>query len=137
MSKSPRAVADRIEGVIQGAPHHVSSGRLTSVNGQVRYFFTAPFDGYVNAFDVSVSTTFTNAAATLFMGTAGDANNDDLLNDFVMTNLTGNFSVIGSSLWVTKAVTKGAEYAIGFTNVDATGVGNITVTLAPGPGPLA
>lgn len=137
MSKGPHGKADRLEGAHQGAPHHISTGRLTSVNGQVRYFFVAPFDGYVIGFDIAVSTTFTNAAATAFMGTAADTNNDDLLNDFVMQNLTGNFSAIGSSLWVSKAVTKGAEYAVGFTNADTTGVGNITVTMTPGPGVLA
>jgi hypothetical protein len=138
MGKSPHAKADRIEGAEQGHPVRFNSGRMTSVNGQVRYFFVAPFSGYVTRFDLNISTVFTNAAATAFMGTAGDANNDDLLNDHAITNVAaGTYDLIGDDNWVTKAVVKGTEYAIGFTNADATGVGNIGVTITPGPGPLA
>lgn len=136
--RGPQVRADRIEGAAQGGWARFNSGNMTSVNGQVKYEFIAPFDGYVTAFDITVKTTFTNVAATAFLGTTADTNNDDLLNDFVMTNLTGYRSeVMGSSLWVTKVVTKGALYACGFTNVDTTGVGCIGVTLEQGPGPLA
>lgn len=137
MSKAPQVRADRIEGTEQGHPVRINSGNMTSVNGQVKYEFIAPFDGYVSRFDVTIKTTFTNAAATVFLGTTADANNDDLLNDGVIQNLTGYNDFIGSALWVTKAVTKGALYACGFTNADAIGVGCIGITLTPGPGPLA
>lgn len=131
MTRSPLARSSQIEWDSIAGIASFSSGRLTSVNGTVRTAFVAPFTGYVNGFDVNIDTAFTNAAARANMGTYADAQNDDLLDDFVIQNLTGYQNLIGSALWVSKAVTKGTLYGIGFTNADITGNGAITVTLGP------
>jgi hypothetical protein len=132
MTRSPRARSGDVEFDAFGAVAFFSSGRLTSINGTVRTIFCSPMTGKVVSFDLNIDTAFTNAAARANMGTLADAQNDNLLDDFVITNLTGYQShVIGSALWVSKTIDKGQLYGLGFTNADATGLGTMTVGIAP------
>ena len=132
MTRSPKVRSGDIEHDGFGMVQFFSSGRLTSVNGTVRTIFTSPMTGKVVSYDLNIDTAFTNAAARANMGTLADAQNDNLLDDFVITNLTGYQSnVIGSALWVSKDIVKGQVYGLGFTNADTTGNGTITVGIAP------
>lgn len=132
MTRSPKVRSGDIEFDGQGAVTFFSSGRLTSVNGTVRTGFVSPITGKVVSFDLNIDTAFTNAAATANMGTWADAQNDNMLNDFPIQNLTGYRSnIIGDALFILKDVAKGGLYGIGFTNADTTGNGTITVGVAP------
>ena len=132
MTRSPKVRSGDIEFDAYGMVAFFSSGRLQSAAATVRTAFVSPFKGKVVIFDMNIDVAFTNAAARANMGTWADAQNDNLLDDFVITNLTGYQSnVIGSALWLSKDVAKGGLYGIGVTNADVTGNGTITVGIAP------
>lgn len=117
-------------------PFTFNTGRLTSINGTVKSAaIVMPCNGRIAAFVLAISTTFTNAAATVAFGTFADTESDTHLNDHSITNLTGFHDLIGSSLWLNRDVTKGTEMAVAFTNVDATGVGNVHFVISPGGNP--
>lgn len=135
MGKAPQARADRIEGANNGLLVPINSGALTAVSGTVKTGFVAPFDGYIVRADLVVTTVFNNTTSSVHIGTFADP--DSMLDDFDIEDLAaGYYDLIGKT-WVSKAITKGTAYSVGFTAGGTTGVGIIGLILAPNPGLLA
>lgn len=132
MTRSPRVRSGDIEHDGNGAVAFFSSGAIQAAAATVRTGFVSPVHGKVVSFDVVIVTAYNNTGSTLNMGTWGDAQNDDLLNDYDVEDVVaGSYNLIGSALWVSKTVSKGALYGIGGTFANTTGLGYITVGIGP------
>lgn len=96
-------------------------GGAVSINGTTQFIkFLAPCDGTIKDVNLNITTTATNAAARLRIGTS--AAPTSILNDFVLTNLaTGYRNLISNALLVSTAIVRGNAYVVGFVNADTTG----------------
>lgn len=132
MTRSPRVRSGDIEYDAYSGVVFFSSGAIQAAAATVRTGFVSPINGKVVSFDLYVVTAYNNAGSTINMGTWGDAQNDDMLNDYDIEDaVAGPYNLIGSALWLTKTVTKGALYGIGGTFSNTTGLGYITVGIGP------
>lgn len=106
------------------------SGGATSANSTQRLArFVAPCDMDLNVL-VTITTLFSNAAATFRVGLISDT--DSLLDDYDLTDVAaGIYDLTRDPLMVSRRVTRGQVVVVELTNADTTGVLDFTIVGEP------
>jgi len=109
-------------------PYVVSGGATVSNGTQNIIRFTAPCDGYVEAFNVTVNTLASHANAAIAFGSLADP--DSHLDDYDLTNIAaGAYDLVSDALMLNRNITKGTTYVVQLTSGDTTGVIDASIVI--------